>query len=368
MSSALHLPRSAGHARPIRVGRWIAILVVSVLVHLAALDVLPHWTIDTVDDVPEHEPLRAVLMPPISTPPAAAAPATPAPAAPKPRVIRREPLLPAVATPFVPESVEPPQQVTATEGSAPKPPVPVVPAPPEPAPAPLPAPTPPATTPPRPARLDYTVVSQNVKESNPIYGKGTITWAIANGRYSADLTAAAELFVFRFDVLSSHSEGIVGAGGLAPDRYTESPRRKSMVATNFNRDARQSITFSASSASVPLVAGAQDRLSVLFQIGALLVADPAKATADRSIEIPVAGVRGDVEAWRFEFRGSEPIETGAGTLSTTHLQRAPRPGTNDRTIDVWVAQSDGGYPARVLYTEPSGNSVMMTLDGIAPMP
>ena len=126
--------------------------------------------------------------------------------------------------------------------------------------------------------------------------------------------------------------------------------------------------FSASSASAPLVAGAQDRLSVLFQIGALLVADPAKASVDKTIEIPVAGVRGDVEAWRFEFRGTEPIETGAGTLSTTHLQRAPRPGTNDRTIDVWVAQSDGGYPARVLYTEPSGNTVMMTLDGIAPMP
>jgi hypothetical protein len=98
-----------------------------------------------------------------------------------------------------------------------------------------------------------------------------------------------------------------------------------------------------------------------------LLADPQKTAAGTEIEIPVAGTRGEVEQWRFDVRGNEAIDTGVGALSTTHLQRTPRPGTNDRTIDVWVAQSDGGYPARVLYTEPSGNTVMMTLDKISAM-
>ena len=100
----------------------------------------------------------------------------------------------------------------------------------------------------------------------------------------------------------------------------------------------------------------------------MLLADPARTVAGTRIDVPVAGVRGDVETWRFDVRGAETLETGVGTLSTTHLVKAPRPGTNDRTIDVWVAQSDGGYPARVLYTEPSGNTVAMTLDRIGAIP
>ena len=61
-------------------------------------------------------------------------------------------------------------------------------------------------------------------------------------------------------------------------------------------------------------------------------------------------------------QGVEAIETGAGPLSTTHLRRSPKPGSNDRPIDVWIAQQNGGYPAPVLYTEPNGSTVEMTLD------
>jgi hypothetical protein len=341
------------------------------LIHLAFLDALPRWTVEPEDDQPVGEPLHATLMPlvpPAETPkPEKAAPA-PKPT-PRPPVRARPPPPPVSAvTTFVPESTEPIPEVQVTEGDPVRPPTPAVAVPPPAADqSPPAAAAPPVvpTTPPQSARLDYQVISTNVKESNPIYGKGTITWAIADGRYASDLKAAANVFVFKFDVLSSHSEGSVGPGGVAPERYLESPRRRATVAVNFNRDARQSITFSSSTAVVPLMPGVQDRLSVLFQIGALLLADPQKLTAGTTIDIPVAGVRGEVEQWRFAVRGNESIETGVGSLSTTHLQRAPRPGTNDRTIDVWVAQSDGGYPARVLYTEPSGNAVMMTLDRIS---
>ncbi len=363
-------------ARPRRGWRWPVIVAISLLIHLALLDALPRWRVEASDDDEPGEPLRATLaplVPPVAPPKASTAPPErPAPARPKPspppRVTGREKHVAVVdEPPFVPESFDPPQPVQV----APAAPSPSTPPREEPPPAPPPAPpAPPAppTTPPQSARLDYAVVSQNVKEANPIYGRGTITWAIADGRYATDLKAAADVFLFKFDVLSSHSEGAIGPGGLLPDRYLESPRRRPTVATNFNRDARQSVTFSASPATVPLPPGAQDRLSVLFQLGALLLADPRKAAPGTSIEIPVAGVRGEVETWRFDALGPETLETGVGTLQTTHLRRAPRPGTNDRTIDVWVAQSDGGYPARVLYTEPSGNTVTMTLDRISAMP
>ena len=78
----------------------------------------------------------------------------------------------------------------------------------------------------------------------------------------------------------------------------------------------------------------------------------------------MAGVRGDVNTWTFESKGIESIDVGTGALSTAHLTRSPRAGTNDRTIDVWLAHADGGYPARVLYTETNGSTIEMTLDRI----
>ena len=367
MSSAFDLARPAAPPRARRPAGWLALVALSVLIHLAFIDALPRWTVDVDDEKPIGEPLHATLMPlvlPVATKP----PEPEAAPAPRPRSTPRmkSPPVPPVTT-FVPESQEAVPEVQLTPHEPAALPAATAPAPESPPPV-VPAARPPIPiTPPQSARLDYRVISTNVKETNPIYGKGTITWAITDGHYATDLKAAADVFLFKFEVLSSHSEGVVGASGLAPDRYIESPRKRATVATNFNRDARQSITFSASTTVAPLSPGTQDRLSVLFQIGALLLGDFRKLAPGTDIDIPVAGVR-DVETWRFSVRGNESIETGVGSLSTTHLQRAPRPGTNDRTIDVWVAQSDGGYPARVVYTEPSGNAVTMTLDRISTMP
>jgi hypothetical protein len=367
-------PETRKASRPY--GRWISIVIASLLIHLAALDALPHWTVEPGDEQSNNEPLRAQLMPaiqPVEPPKPAPESATPAP---KPRSVMREPPHPSNVPPvFVPDSLDPVPEVQVApapgiaSGTSPSstPPEPAAPTPVQPAPVPVPAPTPPpiAATPPQSARLDYKVIDADVKYANPIYGVGSIDWSIADGHYHSELRAAVDLLLVKLDLLTSQSEGSVGAGGLAPDRYTEAPRKRALVATNFNRDARQSVTFSASSTVVPLQPGTQDRLSVLFQIGALLLSDPQKTTPGQRIEIPVAGVRGEVEAWSWEINGVETIETGVGSLSTTHLRRTPRAGSNDRAIDVWVAQNDGGYPARVLYSETNGSTITMTLDKIS---
>ena len=366
MSSVLDSITPAPRRGARRYGRWIAVIGVSLLLHLAALDLLPHWTIDATDDDAAEAPLRATLMPPIEP---VVEPVEPSPkpkaAAPSARRVPRK----AVEPVFVPDSITEPVPDVRVAAPAPKP-----------APAPAPEPTVPIANPPAPpptppvvaavapqsARLSYKVLSTDFRNAEPThyYGVGAIDWAIADGRYRSDLRAALKILFIEVNVLALHSEGAVIASGLAPDRYTETPRKRAMVATSFNRDARQSITFSASQASVPLVAGVQDRLSLLFQIGALLLAGGQPSIAGTRIEMPVAGIRGEVETWTFESLGIESIEAGPGPLSTTHLRRSPKPGSNDRTIDVWVAQEAGGYPARVLYTEPNGNTIEMTLDTI----
>ncbi len=196
------------------------------------------------------------------------------------------------------------------------------------------------------------------------YGVGSIDWRSDGARYRSDLFAAVDFLVVKLNVLASHSEGAITGAGLAPDRYTATPRRRSTVATSFNRDERQTITFSASANVVPLAPGAQDRLSVIFQVGAWIRGDPQLVQAGRRIDVPVAGVRGDVDTWSFESLGIEPIEAGLGRVEATHLRRVPRPDSNDRVIDVWIAHADGGYPARVVYTEKNGDTVAMMLERI----
>ncbi len=345
--------------------RWIAFVAVSVLLHLVAFDVLPRWNPDTPQATGTGEPLRAVLLP-AATPvpqsqPVAVEPRTQAARVPRQPTARSRP------PEFVPEPFEAIPQVAVTPVEPPRaaPSLPDIAAAPPPPATPPPPPLPEAV-PPISARLFYKVVALETKNGNPTryYGGGSIDWKTEGDRYRSDLQAAVEILFMKVVVLSSHSEGALMREGLAPDRYTETPRKKATIATNFNRDARQSITFSASTQAMPLTAGAQDRLSVLFQIGALMRGNAALAVAGARIEIPVAGVRGDVDTWSFESKGIEAIDTGMGSLSTAHLRRAPRPDTNDRTIDVWLAHADGGYPARVLYTEPTGNTIEMTLDRI----
>ena len=362
--------------------RWAAIIAFSLLIHVVALDALPQWALEPADPDANNQPLRAIILPPAPTP----ASLEPPPPAASPRVrqpVRAQPQAPraprlARLPEFVPESLDevvPNIDVSSNRGastSTRNPASPVPGNPPATRAAAADVPEQPAS-PPQPdaiapvsARLDYKVVAVERKNAEPVsyYGVGAIFWASRDGSYQAELKAAVDFLLFKVNVLASHSEGTVTTAGLAPDRYTETPRKRSTVATSFNRDARQSISFSSSATTVPLMPGSQDRLSVLFQIGALLRANPNLAAMGGHIDIPVAGVRGEVETWVFETQGIDTITVGPGSLSTAHLRRVGKPGSNDKTVDIWIAYADGGYPARVLYTEPNGSTVEMTLEKI----
>ena len=363
--------------------RWVVIALASLLAHALALDILPHWALDASAPA-RSEPLRVSLVAapdplPTAAPPPAAEPSVVPPPTRKPaRPKRREPISRMVPE-MVPESLDPsvdsitvsPETATQASGASANASNAVTGTPNAAAPAPPETPAPPAappimTDPPASALLRYAVVANDMKSGTPTryYGVGSLKWAVDERRYSADLEAAVPLLLFKLKLLVSHSEGTIDATGLLPDRYTETPRKRSTLATNFNRDERRSITFSASQASLPLLEGAQDRLSVLFQLGALLRANPALAAENGHIDIPVAGVRGDVDTWSFATLGNEVIDTGAGRLEAAHLRRSAPSNTNDKTIDVWIALAEGGYPARIMQTEQNGTTYDLTLETI----
>jgi hypothetical protein len=167
--------------------------------------------------------------------------------------------------------------------------------------------------------------------------------------------------------LGSASTGAIDAHGLAPERHTDSRRGRDVRAVNFQRDSAR-VTFSGPKGEVPLVAGAQDRLSWMLQLAGIAQANPALRAAGSEIAVFVVGTRGDAEAWLFSVVGAEAIELPSGPVpDALHLRREPR-RLYDTTVDVWLDPARDHLPVRAdLRVRPTGQETTLLLESaIAP--
>ena len=175
---------------------------------------------------------------------------------------------------------------------------------------------------------------------------GELVWLQDGSRYDGRLTLKAVFFT----LLNWHSTGRIGPSGLEPERYSES--RKSEVASHFVRDQGQ-IVFSNNAPPVPLLAGAQDRMSVMMQLGGLLAASPGRYPAGTRISVQTVGPR-DADVWVFVVGDEENVSLPAGEYVTRKLTRTPR-REFDRKLELWLAPAYGYLPVRIRQTEPNGD-------------
>ena len=152
--------------------------------------------------------------------------------------------------------------------------------------------------------------------------------------------------------------------GVAPVLYNEKRFRKSATNTHFQRE-RNLISFSASTASYPRQGGEQDRASVIWQLAGIGRGDGGRFVAGADIDLFVAGVR-DAETWRIHVVGQEQIEIDGQPTSAWHVVRAPRPGSYDQRIDIWLAPDRQWYPVKLRYTEASGDYLDLLLSNLKP--
>jgi len=153
------------------------------------------------------------------------------------------------------------------------------------------------------------------------------------------------------------SRGALGADGLAPERFVDRRRGRDRHAANFDRAAAR-ITYSGPQVIQPLPPGAQDRLSWLVQLPAVVDADPARWIAGARVSIFVSGARGDADVWNFVVQGRESVELTSGQVpDTLRLARAPsRPF--DTQADVWLDPARHHLPVRArLTTLPGGETL-----------
>ncbi|MEN9313835.1 MAG: hypothetical protein RIS35_228 [Pseudomonadota bacterium] len=160
-------------------------------------------------------------------------------------------------------------------------------------------------------------------------------------------------------VLSQSSSGRLGVAGLEPERYAEQRGRRPERWVSVDRAAAR-IAFSGGE-SQPLVAGVQDRLSVLVQIGLIARATPDRVAVGRVLEVPELSLR-SVERARYESRGEATLQTDRGPIRALHLERVAPRRAEDPRIELWLGYDRGMLPVRIRLTDPGGR----VLDQISP--
>lgn len=340
------------------ISRWLILSLLVLLAHLGLLQSMPlslNPGSNTTDPVMTFA-TRTIV------PPREPAPVLPtAVVAAKPKVPRQPKIAPTPPAAHSPSGTDPSGSTQfgvegesgllagATEAiaatSSPEPTAPEEP------PEPVPVPPPPREKPPSfsvdglagSVRLVYKVQANKF----PFSLMGELRWRNLGKTYSAKLSYSA------FGMSRSQtSHGQITDVGLAPERFGD--KFRSEVAAHFNY-AQGKVTFSANTPDAPLLTGAQDRLSVLVQLGALVASEPERYGPGTTLTIQTVGPR-DADLWLFTFESTESLTLPGGTLDGLKLVRNPRQ-PYDQKVEVWLAPKLGYLPARIRITETNGDAI-----------
>lgn len=186
-----------------------------------------------------------------------------------------------------------------------------------------------------------------------VTGDGLLRWQRSGDGYELTMEGT----VFGFQVLSQVSRGGFDLAGVAPQRFVDRRRGRDQRAANFQRD-RGLVTYSGSSAQHPLVAGAQDRLSWMVQLAAIVDADAARFRTGEQVEMAVSGSRGDTDVWTFTVTGHEAVELAGSRLERALLlKREPRKPYDTR-VEVWLDPGRHHLPARIRLSSERGGEAL----------
>ena len=175
-----------------------------------------------------------------------------------------------------------------------------------------------------------------------LHGNGELQWRPGTDRYELKLEGR----VAGLTILTQVSQGGFDAAGIAPQRFTDRRIRRPLTAANFQREAGK-ITFSGPQTEYPLHAGAQDRLSWMIELGAVVAAEPALGVADAKVVMFVSGSHGDAGVWVFRCMGADAVDSRSGSVAAIRFKREPR-GPYDTTVEVWLDPKRHHLPVRAL--------------------
>lgn len=187
------------------------------------------------------------------------------------------------------------------------------------------------------------------------HASAELLWQNKRKQYNAQL----EVGLFLVGSRTQTSSGEIGNEGLMPTRFSD--KNRSELAVHFQRD-KGLISFSANTPDVPLLKGAQDRLSVVLQLSALLAGDPTRYPMGTMLSFQTVSQR-EAEVWQFKVDTEETLTLPYGDLPSIKLLRTPRRDFDQR-IELWLAPSLGYLPVRLRITNANGDFVDQLLRSV----
>lgn len=196
------------------------------------------------------------------------------------------------------------------------------------------------------AKFHYDVTAQ--AKGFVLKGKAELDWRNEHGEYEARMQMTAPFLKPRVQ----QSTGLVTEQGLAPLRFSDKSR--SEEAAHFDREQGK-VIFSTNQPEAVLEPGAQDRLSVVMQLGAMLAGNPSKFPPGSQITVQTASTR-EVQPWTFTVEGTETLDLPGGRTAAVRLTRNPRK-EYDVKVELWLAPGQAYAPVRLRLTQPGGDWV-----------
>lgn len=197
----------------------------------------------------------------------------------------------------------------------------------------------PATT-----TLEYEVVGEVKKFKYNVNGE--LAWKNNGDHYEV----RQEIRAFLIGSRSQTSTGRITDAGLAPSRFGDKGKRE--LAAHFNFDQHE-VIFSANTPTLSISAGAQDRVSVLIQLGALMAASPQNYPSGTRITFTTVGPR-TADRWTFTVGAAEMLDLPAGPTPAIRLEKLP---SHDRDLraDLWLGTDKQFLPVRLKLTQSNGD-------------
>jgi hypothetical protein len=186
-------------------------------------------------------------------------------------------------------------------------------------------------------------------KGNADSGTADIRWQHDGEKYDLELVTTYKLF---FNPIVWKSVGNLSPQGLLPVRFSDKRLRKSEVAAHFEYTSGK-IIFSTNKPEAQLMAGAQDRISVIWQIAGMLAAEPARYPSGYAFSMQTAS-SSDAELWLFTVNEPETLNLSTGSQIALRLTRNPR-REFDQKIELWFAPALNYLPVRFRFTEANGD-------------
>lgn len=204
----------------------------------------------------------------------------------------------------------------------------------------------------------YNVIAS--KSGNSTKGEAKLTWQQDAEKYALELSVSSFI-----EILNYKSSGTMGPQGLMPVDFYDKTGFKSMVAAHFVY-AENKITFSTTPAETALIAGAQDRNSILIQIAGMLAANPSRYPPGTTFSIQIVSAR-EAEPWLFVVNEPENMNLESDSQIGLRITRNPRKEF-DRKIELWFAPSMNYLPVRYRQTESNGDYLDLVWKKVQPLP